>query len=36
MIRVDIREEPRITMARFQSVLNLEIMDIVELLTYND
>jgi len=35
-IRVNIREEPRITMTRFQSDLNYEIRDRVELLPYND
>jgi len=35
MIRVGIIEEPRLTMARFQSGINLKIRDIVELLTYN-
>jgi len=36
MLRVGIREGPRITIVRFQSGLNYEIRDKVELLPYND
>nr|KYP42494.1 hypothetical protein KK1_036077 [Cajanus cajan] len=36
MIRVGIREEERTTISRFQSGLNLEIRDKVELLPYRD
>nr|KYP32357.1 hypothetical protein KK1_046983 [Cajanus cajan] len=36
MLRARIREEERITIARFQSGLNLEIRDKVELLPYRD
>jgi len=36
VMRVGIREEPRITIIRFESGLNLEIRDRVILLYYND
>ncbi|XP_052733912.1 uncharacterized protein LOC128196572, partial [Vigna angularis] len=36
MLRAGIREEPRITIARFQSGLNYDIRDRVELIPYND
>ena len=36
MMRVGIKKELRIIMARFHSGLNLEIGDRVELLTYNE
>jgi len=36
MIKVGVREEVRITTARFQSGLNYKIRNIFELLAYND
>ena len=36
MLRAEIREEPRTTLARFQSDLNMEIRDRDELLSFND
>jgi len=36
MLRAEIIEEPRTTLARFQSNLNMEIRDKDELLSFND
>jgi len=36
MLRAGIREKPRFTIARFQSGINFDIMDKVELIPYND